>query len=129
MQMEDSDAEEEEDGGMDREKIANQLFDGDDVSLKNYNVWGGKKAFCHKQKQNNNLFLFTKFWLFVFSYWDVILKCISFNFLPINFSIVFLSMFTSYIRHIFIFIFWKQSPNIHERTYIHTPQIEKKKHI
>lgn len=38
MQMEDSDAEEEEDGGMDREKIANQLFDGDDVSLKNYNV-------------------------------------------------------------------------------------------
>lgn len=32
MQIEDSDAEEEEDGGMDREKIANQLFDGDDVS-------------------------------------------------------------------------------------------------
>lgn len=31
MQMEDSDAEDEEDGGMDREKIANQLFD-DDVS-------------------------------------------------------------------------------------------------
>lgn len=32
MQLEDSDAEGEEDGGMDREKIANQLFDGDDVS-------------------------------------------------------------------------------------------------
>lgn len=32
MQMEDSDAEEEDDGGMDREKIANQLFD-DDVSM------------------------------------------------------------------------------------------------
>lgn len=32
MQLEDSDAEDEEDGGMDREKIANQLFDGDDVS-------------------------------------------------------------------------------------------------
>lgn len=30
MHIEDSDAEEEEDGGM--EKIANQLFDGDDVS-------------------------------------------------------------------------------------------------
>lgn len=29
-QMEDSDAEDEEDGGMDREKIANQLFDDDD---------------------------------------------------------------------------------------------------
>lgn len=33
MQMEDSDGEEEDrDGGMDREKIANQLFD-DDVSM------------------------------------------------------------------------------------------------
>lgn len=31
MQIEDSDGEEEEDGGMDREKIANQLFDGDEV--------------------------------------------------------------------------------------------------
>ncbi|XP_031627743.1 transcription elongation factor SPT6 isoform X2 [Contarinia nasturtii] len=30
MQIEDSDGEEEEDSGMDREKIANQLFDGDD---------------------------------------------------------------------------------------------------
>lgn len=30
--MEDSDAEDEEDGGMEREKIANQLFD-DDVSI------------------------------------------------------------------------------------------------
>lgn len=36
MQIEDSDAEEEEDGGMDREKIANQLFDGDDVSKTYY---------------------------------------------------------------------------------------------
>lgn len=32
MQMEDSDGDEDEDGGMDREKIANQLFD-DDVSI------------------------------------------------------------------------------------------------
>lgn len=32
MQIEDSDAEDEEDGGMAREKIANQLFDGDEVS-------------------------------------------------------------------------------------------------
>lgn len=38
MQIEDSDAEEEEDGGMDREKIANQLFDGDDVSVNRNNV-------------------------------------------------------------------------------------------
>lgn len=33
MQIEDSDGEEDDDGGMDREKIANQLFDGDEVSF------------------------------------------------------------------------------------------------
>lgn len=33
MQIDDSDGEEEEDSGMDREKIANQLFEGDDVSF------------------------------------------------------------------------------------------------
>lgn len=32
MQIEDSDGEEQEDPGMDREVIANQLFDGEDVS-------------------------------------------------------------------------------------------------
>lgn len=32
MQIEDSDGEQEEDAGMDRDVIANQLFDGDDVS-------------------------------------------------------------------------------------------------
>lgn len=31
MQIEDSDGEEEEDGGMDRENIAKQLFDGEEV--------------------------------------------------------------------------------------------------
>lgn len=32
MHIEDSDAEDDENSGMDREAIANQLFDGDDVS-------------------------------------------------------------------------------------------------
>lgn len=43
MQMEDSDGDEDEDGGMDREKIANQLFD-DDVSM---NICRAKKK-CNK---------------------------------------------------------------------------------
>lgn len=38
MQIEDSDAEEEENSGMDREAIANQLFDGDDVSIGIFNL-------------------------------------------------------------------------------------------
>lgn len=33
MQIEDSDGEEEADEGMERDVIANQLFDGDDVSI------------------------------------------------------------------------------------------------
>lgn len=33
MQIEDSDGEQEEDAAMERDTIANQLFDGDDVSV------------------------------------------------------------------------------------------------
>lgn len=33
MQIEDSDGEQEEDAAMERDVIANQLFDGDDVSV------------------------------------------------------------------------------------------------
>lgn len=33
MQIEDSDGEQEEDPAMERDVIANQLFDGDDVSV------------------------------------------------------------------------------------------------
>lgn len=47
--VEDSDGEEEEDPGMDRDVIANQLFDGDDVSLTLYD-----QHFSHKRKKQNH---------------------------------------------------------------------------
>lgn len=45
MQIEDSDAEDDENSGMDREAIANQLFDGDDVSSSFLNVHSIEKNF------------------------------------------------------------------------------------